>query len=46
MIIRNATINIDMADAENKELRKALLEYCDQDTLAMVRVLRNFGERK
>lgn len=32
--------------AEKAALRKALLAYCEQDTLAMVKVQRKFGENK
>ena len=35
-------IGNDLSGAEKTELRKALLAYCEQDTLAMVKVLENF----
>ena len=37
-------IGTEFTDVEKAELRKALLAYCEQDTLAMVKIQQRFGE--
>lgn len=36
-------IGTELSDTDKQDLRKALLAYCEQDTLAMVKVVQKFG---